>query len=174
MNATFNPQMRQLIDLAQSPFSRRSAGAMGRGEDRGQRTADTNAVWLMIYHGVSGRIIEPTDHQPFVRSCAGIMILDAEEPRKVMFRSLNPIPATEIEEERSSAAPNVVFPTAVDPREDGTFDVYHGIADAAIGVARASGYADVLPAYCCGETVVEIRSAQRGAARCTRPILQTL
>ena len=28
------------------------------------------------------------------------------------------------------------FPTAVDPRADGTFDVYYGMADTAIGVAR--------------------------------------
>ncbi len=92
--------------------------------------------WMMIYHGVSGRIVEQTDHQPFVRYCAGVMILDVEDPRKVVYRSPTPILAPEIEEERSGVVPNVVFPTAVDPREDGAFDVYYGMADAAIGVAR--------------------------------------
>lgn len=92
--------------------------------------------WMMVYHGVSGRIVEQMDHQPFVHYCAGIMILDTDDPRKVVYRSPMPILAPEIEEERSGVVPNVVFPTAVDPREDGTFDVYYGMADAAIGVAR--------------------------------------
>jgi beta-1,2-mannobiose phosphorylase / 1,2-beta-oligomannan phosphorylase len=32
--------------------------------------------------------------------------------------------------------PNVVFPTALDERADGTADVYYGMADSRIGVAR--------------------------------------
>ncbi len=97
--------------------------------------------WMMLYHGVSGRIIEQTDHQPFVRYCAGIMILDADDPRRVAYRSPEPLLAPEIEEERTGVVPNVVFPTAVDPRADGTYDVYYGMGDAAIGVARLALHA---------------------------------
>ncbi|HCG00754.1 MAG TPA: glycosidase, partial [Chloroflexi bacterium] len=32
--------------------------------------------------------------------------------------------------------PNVVFPTAADVRENGEIDVYYGMADSSIGVAR--------------------------------------
>ena len=32
--------------------------------------------------------------------------------------------------------PNVVFPTEIDMREGGLIDIYYGMADAAIGVAR--------------------------------------
>ena len=32
--------------------------------------------------------------------------------------------------------PNVVFPTGIDLRENGRVDIYYGMADAAIGVAR--------------------------------------
>ncbi len=97
--------------------------------------------WMMLYHGVSGTIIEQTDHQPFVRYCAGIMILDADDPRRVVYRSPEPLLAPEIEEERTGVVPNVVFPTAVDPRADGTYDVYYGMGDAAIGVARLALHA---------------------------------
>lgn len=92
--------------------------------------------WMLIYHGVAGQIIEQADHQPFVRYCAGIMLLDHDDPRRVIYRSSTPILEPEIDEERSGVVSNVVFPTAVDPRADGTFDVYYGMADAAIGVAR--------------------------------------
>jgi len=34
--------------------------------------------------------------------------------------------------------PRVVFPTGVDAREDGALDVYYGMADSRIGVARAT------------------------------------
>jgi hypothetical protein len=32
--------------------------------------------------------------------------------------------------------PNVVFPTGIDPRGDGDADVFYGMADSRIGVAR--------------------------------------
>lgn len=92
--------------------------------------------WLTIYHGVSGRIIENTDHQSFVRYAAGAMVLDMNDPRKLIYRSTEPILQPEADEERRGVVPNVVFPTGVDLREDGRIDVYYGMADAAIGVAR--------------------------------------
>jgi predicted GH43/DUF377 family glycosyl hydrolase len=92
--------------------------------------------WMMVYHGVAGRIIEETDHQPFVHYCAGLMILDHDDPRRVIFRSKTPILEPELAEERSGVVPNVVFPTGVDARNDSRFDIYYGMADAAIGVAR--------------------------------------
>ena len=38
--------------------------------------------------------------------------------------------------ERVGIVPNVVFPTGIDMRESGRVDIYYGMADAAIGVAR--------------------------------------
>jgi predicted GH43/DUF377 family glycosyl hydrolase len=92
--------------------------------------------WLMIYHGVAGKILEGVDHQPHVRYSAGAMLLDLDDPRKILYRSAEPTLIPETEEERAGIVPNVVFPTAIDPRENGRVDVYYGMADSAIGVAR--------------------------------------
>jgi predicted GH43/DUF377 family glycosyl hydrolase len=92
--------------------------------------------WLLIYHGVAGRILEHVDHQPYVRYSAGAMLLDINDPRTIIYRSPTPILAPETDEERAGIVPNVVFPTGIDRREHGRVDVYYGMADAAIGVAR--------------------------------------
>jgi beta-1,2-mannobiose phosphorylase / 1,2-beta-oligomannan phosphorylase len=92
--------------------------------------------WLMIYHGVAGTILDGVDHQPYVHYCAGAMVLDLDDPRKVIYRSPEPTLAPETEDERTGVVANVVFPTGIDPRPDGRVDVYYGMADSAIGVAR--------------------------------------
>jgi beta-1,2-mannobiose phosphorylase / 1,2-beta-oligomannan phosphorylase len=91
---------------------------------------------LMIYHGVMGKILEGVDHQPHVRYSAGAMVLNIDDPRTVVYRSTEPILAPEADEERTGIVPNVVFPTGIDVREQGRVDIYYGMADAAIGVAR--------------------------------------
>jgi beta-1,2-mannobiose phosphorylase / 1,2-beta-oligomannan phosphorylase len=92
--------------------------------------------WLMIYHGVAGQILENVDHQPYVRYSAGAMLLDIDDPRTIIYRSTTPILAPETDDERTGIVPNVVFPTGIDQRENGRIDIYYGMADAAIGVAR--------------------------------------
>jgi hypothetical protein len=47
--------------------------------------------WLMIYHGVMGKILEGVDHQPHVRYSAGAMVLNIDDPRTVVYRSTEPI-----------------------------------------------------------------------------------
>ncbi|MDW8352239.1 MAG: glycosidase [Anaerolineae bacterium] len=96
----------------------------------------TSRGWLTIYHGVSGRIVEGVDHQPFVRYCAGVLVLDRDDPRRVIYRSSEPILSPEAPEEKTGVVANVVFPTGVDVREGGRLDVYYGMADFYIGVAR--------------------------------------
>ena len=92
--------------------------------------------WLVIYHGVTGKILEHVDHQPHVRYSAGALLLDIADPRTIVYRSTTPILEPEADEERAGVVPNVVFPTGVDLREHGRVDIYYGMADAAIGVAR--------------------------------------
>jgi beta-1,2-mannobiose phosphorylase / 1,2-beta-oligomannan phosphorylase len=92
--------------------------------------------WLLLYHGVSGRIVEGVDLQQDVRYCAGVMLLDHLEVWRVLDRTRDPLLEPETGEERRGIVPNVVFPTAVDERPDGTWDVYYGMADSRIGVAR--------------------------------------
>ncbi len=100
----------------------------------------TSRGWLTIYHGVAGRILENVDHQLKVRYSAGAMVLDVDDPRKILYRSAEPILSPESDEEREGLVPNVVFPTGIDLRKDQngeiSLDVYYGMADSCIGVAR--------------------------------------
>jgi predicted GH43/DUF377 family glycosyl hydrolase len=79
------------------------------------------------------------------------MVLSKEQPRTILYRSLEPVLTPELPEERRGAVANVVFPTGIDRRDDlGTpdrFDVYYGMADNRIGVARLD-MPDSLPAGC--------------------------
>ena len=93
--------------------------------------------WLVLYHGVSGRIVPGVDQQQGVRYCAGMLLLDAQDPRQVCYRSAQSILAPRMEEECEGVVPHVVFPTGVDTWADGTLDVYYGMADSRIGVARS-------------------------------------
>lgn len=89
--------------------------------------------WLTIYHGI-GTMTKP-DGRPGLRYSAGALLLDAADPRRVLYRSPVPTLAPVLREERSGVVSDVVFPTAVDPH-DSYVDVYYGMADACIGVAR--------------------------------------
>ncbi|MBA3366932.1 MAG: glycosidase [Actinobacteria bacterium] len=92
--------------------------------------------WLILHHGVSGRLVPGEDLQPAVNYAAGAMLLDLEDVSRVVARSTIPLLKPETEEEREGIVPNVVFPTAIDARADGSADVYYGMADSRIGAAR--------------------------------------
>ena len=92
--------------------------------------------WLLIHHGVAGELVPGVDLQPRVRYCAGAMLLDADEVWRVRARTPQPLLEPEAPAEREGIVANVVFPTAIDVRADGTADVYYGMADSRIGVAR--------------------------------------
>jgi len=91
--------------------------------------------WLLLHHGVTGHLDEGTDQQQNVHYAAGAMILDADQPWRVVRRTTEPLLAPGTEEERSGIVPNVVFPTAV-VEVEGSLYVFYGMADSSIGVAR--------------------------------------
>lgn len=95
-----------------------------------------NGNYLTMFHGVSGRIVAGQDHQSGVHYSAGYMVHDHDDPTKVVYRSAEPVLTPELAEEREGIVGNVVFPTALDDHGNGTVDVYYGMADARIGVAR--------------------------------------
>jgi beta-1,2-mannobiose phosphorylase / 1,2-beta-oligomannan phosphorylase len=99
----------------------------------------TRHGWLIVYHGVS-EIEAPETDQHVLCYSAGAMIFSKEHPLTITYRSAEPILAPQLAEERHGAVANVVFPTGIDRRDDlGTperFDVYYGMADSRIGVAR--------------------------------------
>ena len=63
-----------------------------------------------------------------------------EHPRLIRYRSPEPVLTPESPQERRGTVANVVFPTGIDRRDDlglpNRFDVYYGMADDRIGVAR--------------------------------------
>jgi predicted GH43/DUF377 family glycosyl hydrolase len=95
--------------------------------------------WLVVHHGVAGQLAPGrVEHQPAVRYTAGVLLLDPEDVTRVLARSAEPLLEPEEPGEREGVVPNVVFPTAIDPRGDGEADVYYGMADARIGAFRLS------------------------------------
>ena len=66
------------------------------------------------------------------------MLLDGRDPRQVLYRSAHSILEPQVAAERAGPVPRVVFPTGLDVRADGVLDVYYGMADSRIGVARAT------------------------------------
>jgi predicted GH43/DUF377 family glycosyl hydrolase len=108
----------------------------------------TRHGWLILYHGVS-ELAEPGKDGYRFCYAAGVMVLSNDHPRRILYRSVEPVLTPELPEELRGTIDNVVFPTGIDRRDDlGTpdrFDVYYGMADHRIGVARLD-VPEVLPA----------------------------
>jgi predicted GH43/DUF377 family glycosyl hydrolase len=66
-----------------------------------------------------------------------MLLLDGQDPRRILYRSAESILEPKEAAERVGVVPRVVFPTGLDARPDGALDIYYGMADARIGVARA-------------------------------------
>ena len=99
----------------------------------------TRHGWLIIYHGVS-EATEPSSEEHHLCYSAGLMVLSKEHPNEILYRSAEPVLTPVLPQERSGTIANVVFPTGIDRRGDiglpDRFDVYYGMADNRIGVAR--------------------------------------
>lgn len=86
----------------------------------------TERGWLTLYHGVD---------RDFVYR-VGAMMLDLEDPRRILARTREPILEPETEYERVGIVPNVVFPCGNAVIGDTLF-VYYGGADTHCCVATA-------------------------------------
>ena len=99
----------------------------------------TRHGWLIIYHGVS-KMEEPDNKERQLCYSAGVMVLSKEHPQTIHYRSVKPVLTPELPQECHGTVSNVVFPTGIDRRDDigspDRFDVYYGMADNRIGVAR--------------------------------------
>lgn len=99
----------------------------------------TKHGWLMVYHGVQQHK-DSTEEKPKYTYSAGAMILSEKAPQKILYRSPEPILTPELPGETIGTVGDVVFPTGTDRREDigqpNRVDVYYGMADNRIGVAK--------------------------------------
>lgn len=95
--------------------------------------------WLVLYHGVQEEPANANGVRPLCYS-AGIMMLEHGHPHRIRYRSKEPVLTPELQDERIGTIGDVVFPTGIDRRDDlgqpNRFDVYYGMADDKIGVAR--------------------------------------
>jgi beta-1,2-mannobiose phosphorylase / 1,2-beta-oligomannan phosphorylase len=98
----------------------------------------TRHGWLILYHGVR-KAGAGEDGRQLCYS-AGVMVLSKEHPRVIRYRSAEPVLTPVLPQECRGTIANVVFPTGIDRRDDlgspDRFDVYYGMADDRIGVAR--------------------------------------
>jgi predicted GH43/DUF377 family glycosyl hydrolase len=90
----------------------------------------TDRGWLEIYHG-----LKMTSAGPIYR--AGTAMLDLEDPRKLLGRSLTPLLSPREDYERVGDIANVVFVCGAIVEPDGEVKVYYGAADTAMCVATA-------------------------------------
>jgi beta-1,2-mannobiose phosphorylase / 1,2-beta-oligomannan phosphorylase len=81
--------------------------------------------WLEIYHGASASN----------RYCLGALLLDSNDPSKVIARSIEPIIEPETEYELHGFFGNVIFNCGV-LFEDNLVKIYYGAADTCIGYAE--------------------------------------
>ena len=91
--------------------------------------------WLVIHHGAEGELEPGIDQQQRVRYAAGALLLDPDDPSRVLSRTAEPLLAPDVPDERAGTVPNVVFPTAIETI-DGASYVFYGMADTRIGAAR--------------------------------------
>ena len=86
----------------------------------------TDRGWLVIYHGVNVQRIYS----------AGAILLDLDEPAKILARTREPILEPEMEFEKRGRIPNVVFPEGA-VIQNGDLLVYYGGADRVSCIAKA-------------------------------------
>ncbi len=89
--------------------------------------------FLAIYHGNrhSMQAVEVGEY------AAGALLLDANDPTRVLKRTPEPFMRPDADFERTGFVPNVVFPTGVVPDGDKLL-VYYGAADTVVAVAEFS------------------------------------
>lgn len=101
----------------------------------GTPPVQTRLGYMIVYHGVNGELAEAPGDLNHVTYDAGVLILRREKNRLLRYRSTTPILIPEIPDECDNER-NVVFPTGIDKLSEGVFDIYYGMADRYIGVAR--------------------------------------
>lgn len=93
----------------------------------------TSAGWVSLFHAVDA--VHRNGEQALLYT-AGLLVHDLARPDRVLYRSPSPVLGPTTADERFGIVDDVVFPTGLDERGEGLYDVYYGAADARI--ARAA------------------------------------
>ena len=89
--------------------------------------------WLALYHGCT----RSSSASAVGCYSAGALLLDRDQPGRVLARSSQPILKPKTDYEMNGFVPNVVFPTAMLDRGD-DLQVFYGAADSCVASARFS------------------------------------
>jgi predicted GH43/DUF377 family glycosyl hydrolase len=114
------------LPVGTSPWETGRAGA-------GTPPVRTPRGWLEIYHGCR----KAQSESGVGVYSAGALLLDLDDPARVIGQSAEPVLVPESDFEREGFVPNVVFPTGIVERHD-TALVYYGAADTATAVVEFS------------------------------------
>ncbi len=90
--------------------------------------------WLLIYHGVD----VASSGSPVGTYRAGAALLDAEDPSRVLARSVGPMVEPERAHEVSGFVPNVIFPTGLVADGEDDMLLFSGAADEVTTMSRLS------------------------------------
>jgi predicted GH43/DUF377 family glycosyl hydrolase len=90
--------------------------------------------WFSLFHGVNA--YEKPNGTYVMQYSAGFVVHDLVHPHIVRYRSPTPVMVPEGLEETYGVVNNVVFPTAITPLGDRSYEFFYGMADARIGRAR--------------------------------------
>ncbi len=111
----------------------------------------TDKGWLVLFHGAEflDPFPDPNGHYEewrwmgkpegfgMVYRC-GVMLLDLNDPTKILGRYKNPIMEINASYEKDTYyRPNVVFPCGIIPEDNGEIKIYYGASDTHIAVATA-------------------------------------
>ncbi len=94
---------------------------------------ETDRGWLEIYHGKA----EPREQGQVGTYSAACLLLDRDEPGRVVGRSTEPVLVPKADFECRGFVDNVVFPTGLLRRDDRLL-IYYGAADACTGLVELS------------------------------------
>ena len=120
-----------LLDWEDKPSTLLLTGRKGTWEEKiGGSTPPilTDRGWLMLYHGVGDG--------GCAKYSVGAVLLDREDPLKVLARTPEPILEPEYDYETKGFYNGCVFPVG-NAVKDGTLFVYYGCADRYVGAATA-------------------------------------
>ncbi|UQZ83072.1 Beta-1,4-mannooligosaccharide phosphorylase [Paenibacillus konkukensis] len=122
-----------LLGLEKVPFANDKIGP-------GAPPVKTSKGWLTTFHSVD---IDPSrgknGWEPFwkKRYCAGIMLLDLNDPYQIVGMSSEPLLAPETVYEREGFRNDVIFPGGMILEDDGEVKIYYGGADTVECLATA-------------------------------------
>ena len=114
-------------DETKTPVLPRRAGMFdSRVVEPGPPPFLTQEGIVLVYNGADDKLVYRT----------GIAVFDRRDPRKVLYRSDEPVFGPELAWERAGQVPNVVFVEGM-ARKESTWLFYYGGADKYVGVATA-------------------------------------